>query len=814
MEKKVILLLTTLAVTIGFSGCKRESMDMENSPTQEVTASFVFNVSTAASQTKQAGDDVQASGDNFRGIVDAKLMAYAEGDNKDGSILVADKDAPKVYDLSSLAGAGKISETQSRRILEMSLPLKTNIMLLYGRGGKKAYTAPTDPGVIGYGFTQDDVYGKLDKYVVQASAGSANFQLGKRLQDVDRYYTTEKLLAGILTLILNTDLKGANHVGVSATGTESNTGVNPYGFTLKADKYTLAEGGYPEISWKDYDNANGTSPVEVAVGTTPSHALYPLEEQLQYLYHQMVTIQTDRGELRAASGPAIINIVTDLWSALNAIRCAAPISEAEAVAKLMAVTITTRIKEFFAATTIPNDGAAVELVSFISLNNLIDNFLADKGWPKNPLSSASAFKPTSTALNQLKANSTTGVSAVSLIDFPFNFNMPRGVSYMAFSADSSAFYYPQIFNTSAMDGTPGEGSVDYDANSYYFPAELLYFGNSPVRVSDIDHKTADYPTTTSDWSNAAKWPEKVPTNPSVPISDDPSTWRYDWHGEHVVSSTRSVAMKYDINYGVAMLETQVGYSTTCGGYLFDNNHAVQALAAGYSTVEAYDAAGHTNDEPDKKIAITDDSFKLTGVIIGGQPQNVGWDFLPIKADSGDSRITTGFIYDKAVYSQDIPATGVSSSNYTVVFDNYNASPAIDALTNNPLQDKVFVALEFQNCTGEDFFGNCNLIKDEGFFYLIGELDPNTTTAYSSGIVWPTNGYVVPPYDTDGTSKEVTRVFVQDYVTSVSFKFGPNSLHYAYLTVPDLRSSNVTMGLSVDIKWSKGLVYNEIIIGGN
>ena len=263
-----------------------------------------------------------------------------------------------------------------------------------------------------------------------------------------------------------------------------------------------------------------------------------------------------------------------------------------------------------------------------------------------------------------------------------------------------------------------------------------------------------------------------------------------------------------------MLETQVGYSTTCSGYLLDNNHAVQALAAGYSTVEAYDAAGHTNDEPDKKIAITDDSFKLTGVIIGGQPQNVGWDFLPIKADSGDSRITTGFIYDKAVYSQDIPATGVSSPNYTVVFDNYNASPAIDALTSKPLQDKVFVALEFQNCTGEDFFGNCNLIKDEGFFYLIGELDPNTTDAYSSGIVWPSNGYVVPPYNTDGTSKEVTRVFVQDYVTSVSFKFGPKSLHYAYLTVPDLRSSNVTMGLSVDIKWSKGLVYDEIIIGGN
>ena len=46
------------------------------------------------------------------------------------------------------------------------------------------------------------------------------------------------------------------------------------------------------------------------------------------------------------------------------------------------------------------------------------------------------------------------------------------------------------------------------------------------------------------------------------------------------------------------------------------------------------------------------------------------------------------------------------------------------------------------------------------------------------------------------------------------KFGPNSLKYAYLTVPDLRASSLTLGLSVDIKWKPGITYNEVIIGGN
>ena len=51
------------------------------------------------------------------------------------------------------------------------------------------------------------------------------------------------------------------------------------------------------------------------------------------------------------------------------------------------------------------------------------------------------------------------------------------------------------------------------------------------------------------------------------------------------------------------------------------------------------------------------------------------------------------------------------------------------------------------------------------------------------------------------------MFIQDFVTSALFKIGLNSLKYAYVTVPDLRSSQMSLGLSVDIQWQNGFEYD-------
>ena len=148
----------------------------------------------------------------------------------------------------------------------------------------------------------------------------------------------------------------------------------------------------------------------------------------------------------------------------------------------------------------------------------------------------------------------------------------------------------------------------------------------------------------------------------------------------------------------------------------------------------------------------------------------------------------------------------------LLLDNFHAaSETAGIYTPASEQDKVYVAIEFLNNSGTDFYGNGNLIRNGGFFYLIGCLDPSGTNGGS--ITWPTD-HPVPPYNADGSSQEVKRVFIQDFLTTATFTLGENSLHYAYLTVPDLRSSSMSLGLSVDLNWETGLNFDDVILGGN
>jgi hypothetical protein len=254
-------------------------------------------------------------------------------------------------------------------------------------------------------------------------------------------------------------------------------------------------------------------------------------------------------------------------------------------------------------------------------------------------------------------------------------------------------------------------------------------------------------------------------------------------------------MKNDINYGSSLLKTTIKYDVTA---LKDNNAFIQN--------RDYDVT-----EADKTINVDDASFKLVGVIVGDQWPKVGWNFLPKTTDPSNTDYRKGYIYDCTITNNGvIPATGTSDPNYTLVFDNYvDMTTPTDASNKQP---KVYIALELQNNTGVDFFGKDNLIPNGSNFYLIGELDPSG----KDGPALPTY-HALPPYDktqNGDATKTVPRVFIQDHMTTAQFKIGENSLKYAYLTVPDLRSSSVTLGLSVDLQWSTGLDFDEVLLGGN
>ena len=356
------------------------------------------------------------------------------------------------------------------------------------------------------------------------------------------------------------------------------------------------------------------------------------------------------------------------------------------------------------------------------------------------------------------------VTDEELADFPIvTFTLPEGSAQLAYTAASNTFTHE----------TPGTSLLDKrtttDPSAYQFPAELMYYCNSGVRTSNKEKSSSSgYPNGVANWDDASKWDS-------------------DWTGTSVTSATRATAMTKNVNYGVAMLKTTVQIKE--GVTALEDNR--KALNPG---------------EDNKSFAPANINITWTGVIIGGQPASVDWQFLPTTTDFDklvyDNRVT-GEVAGTAVPNT---AGSASAANYTILFDNY---------TTEATQNKVRVALQFVN-NGDDFWGRDNLVRKGQTFYLVAELDP--AKAGLTAPTWDTY-YQVPPLDASGVSTKTTRVFIQDYMTTANFKLDADasahtsSLQNAYITIPDLRSSQLSFGLSVDLDWRAGLTFDEVL-GGN
>ena len=374
-----------------------------------------------------------------------------------------------------------------------------------------------------------------------------------------------------------------------------------------------------------------------------------------------------------------------------------------------------------------------------------------------------------TAMGTSWNNDWNDVLSTELENFPITtFTLPEGAAQLEYTASTNTFTHKH----------PGTELLDKrnttDPAAYQFPAELMYRCNSGVRTSNKEKTSSSgYPNGVANW-------------------DDNTKWDSDWSGTSVTSATRATAMTQNVNYGVALLKATVSIKE--GLTELEDNRA--ALNAG---------------ESNKSFAPANINFTWTGVIIGGQPESVDWQFLPPTTSTFDK-----LVYDNRVAGETsgtaVPKTAGSASapNYTILFDNY---------TSGSTQNKVRVALQFVN-NGEDFWGRDNLIRAGQTFYLVAELDPTGLSIPAAN--WDTY-YQVPPLDGSGVSTKTTRVFVQDYMTTANFKFvagtdpvtgdHTSSLQDAYVTIPDLRSSQLSFGLSVDLDWRPGLTFNADL-GGN
>ena len=536
MKKQSIYALMSaiaLAGAIGFSSCSSSKDDVGevnpnfNPQTNEVLTQFVFNVSTGnTASTRQSAEATQATtGVTFRGIEDSHILCFKKTDtNVTGNwIASGETTVDRDYPMEAVVAPASLSSSLSRRVLEMSLPLKTNTMMFYGRATKN-----TDKNAYGYLSKNDgtletpdkDGYNILDNMTGQP-LNSISFHLGKRLTPAkkDQYEQTQKLLAAVLTCVMNVR-RGTEEVGADAYPNDMSeeSGGNPYKFAP-----AVVDG----LTWASYEY-NGNSPVN------QNSAMYPLEEKMARAHFEMTNIKSS--ELRNASGPAIIAMIEDLWTIVNAVRYADPVNVEEATAKYMAELVNLELKKFFTAT-VPNDGGTVHVDYINSASAVVTALDSDTNWPTGVNVPA---KPTSSVFTSISGINQTNYLSI----FPANFDLPQGATHILYS--NKVFSYAVNFSSGAVGG--GSFTVD----DYYFPPELLYFGNSPIRVSDQEHVVGEYPQNTTDWDDPNKWPA------TGNLANGDKIWTTP--GE-VLSSTRSVAMKNDINYGTALLKTKVSFAS-------------------------------------------------------------------------------------------------------------------------------------------------------------------------------------------------------------------------------------------------------------
>ena len=319
------------------------------------------------------------------------------------------------------------------------------------------------------------------------------------------------------------------------------------------------------------------------------------------------------------------------------------------------------------------------------------------------------------------------------LTFPQNLNLPDGAVELAYNAQGTA---GQKF--SYVEDATGSGNV-FGANKLKvtdicFPTSLYYFINTDLAASNDEVET--WPTTTTNW-----------TASTAPWNTAGNSW-----GSAVTATTRSIALKKNIQYGVANLKLTVKCK------------AAQLQDKG------------TDANPAVWVNVPAEGFPVTAVLVGGQPTLADWKLEPAASTQMDKTI-----YDKCATADEdklVAKAGTPSTpNYTLVLSDTLATA-----------QKVNFAVELENNSGVEFRGADGIIPVGGKFYLVGQLDPNAQGNNSKPADWT-----------------AAHIFGADHTTTANVTI--SSLEAAYNTIPDLRATKMELGLSVDLSWSKGMSFD-------
>lgn len=337
--------------------------------------------------------------------------------------------------------------------------------------------------------------------------------------------------------------------------------------------------------------------------------------------------------------------------------------------------------------------------------------------------------------------------------FPTNFGLPEGSAEYKWDTtlEPDAFVYITDGTLSAMT-TPIENFV--------YPNELYYLTKTPLKATS--NAIVTWPSSVANWTSEV-W----------------SSWT-----DAVEANSKNIALKYNVNYGSALLATTVKAGADV---IYDN--AIQLDPNSPATNNAITVNdGGTEKKP----------FQLTGVLIGAQPSSAAWNFLP---SSGAT--FTKVIYDNTMNGTiDVQTTANATPNYTLAFDDFKSEVA-----------DVNICLEFKNNSGGSFYGKNGIILNGQTFYIVGKLNL-TNPVPTNPIPADSGANTDDALDTYFPSRGL-RAFMQDYTTLANFTITAGSadgstkgsLAEAVTTIPDLRTSSQNIGLSVDLEWKTGLTFN-------
>lgn len=189
-------------------------------------------------------------------------------------------------------------------------------------------------------------------------------------------------------------------------------------------------------------------------------------------------------------------------------------------------------------------------------------------------------------------------------------------------------------------------------------------------------------------------------------------------------------------------------------------------AVGRFDVAAKFSASSINDNVGESIAVTaGNGITLDGILIGGQ-KNADWQFAPL---ASSEKYT---IYDASVTSTKLGTADIASK----IMAQSLALPTAAATPVN-------FALELTNNTGNEFTGIDGIVPAGAKFYLVGQLVPQA-------------------------EKAGNQVFAKAYNTKANVTI--SSLAHAYNCIPDLKNPELELGLSVNLKWTEGLVQDITI----